>query len=200
MIGFTFDKDGLTMFGTRFRRAKERQLQVALSDIKREWHAEMLHQHHVLQHFWVPLSAKYARRKEREFRRAGIQNRPAKLGRFTLVPTTVNPGSNYSKVKDVKYLKTLQRSGKMLDRYLQGIAVSPSTYSVSIPYPEGAEGIRAMAHQGEINAPVGMPERRFVLKRGQGGYSGDAFLEIATKIMVRALTSDPKEGPYGGYQ
>jgi hypothetical protein len=137
LFSVKIDDESLKAFGRRFRRAKLKQVDIALGEIRREWQADFVRQQrqYASGGTWAPLSPAYRERKERE---RGDPRFP-----------------------EVRFVSLLKRGGAMLDGYINGITIDPTNYTVTIPFPTGSLGVRARAHQGVSGRPVNMPARPF---------------------------------------
>lgn len=157
------DDNSLLEFGRKFRRGKQNAVAKALDEIRRDWQQEFVTQQRNFHRSkrWPDLNPDYLDRKRYEY-------------------------SNRSRYPEVRYVTTLKRSGRMLARYISGIQVDTSNYSVSIPFPidpfgRDKQGIRALVHQGVVGQPKGVPVRPWDVNR---------FGSIADRIIRNALTRD----------
>lgn len=175
LVDFTLDDASLNAFTSRFGRNKKRHIKQALAEIKREWQAEFKRQDARMQKVWTPL-------------KTWVDGKTA-----TKNATGIDPRSYAARKRrayyrgkggksDVRYLRILKRTGRMLDGYIQGIEINDIDYTVSIPFPEEAE-LRARSHQGR---GVGLP--RGVLSTRP--YDLERFEFTASRALRRALTRD----------
>lgn len=161
LVDFTISDESLKEFGRRFRAGKEKNVKDSLANIKREWQAEFIRQQRRLQNVWTPLEKKYGERKTHEYYSA--------KGKLAHGNTS----------GQVRYNTILRRTGVMLAGYISGIQIDEGNYSVSIPFPEGAAGVRAKSHQGVIGLPPGVKNIR--------PWDTDKFVKEAEKQIREAL-------------
>lgn len=139
LITVEIDEDTLTAFGRRFRRAKVKQVDLALGNIKAQWQSEFIRQQRLFDRngTWEKLSVDYLKRKIREY-------------------------ENH----DISYLSLLKRTGIMLDGYVKGVAIDDIHSRVIANFPSDDRArVRAMAHQGITRRPKNMPARPFDLQK-----------------------------------
>jgi hypothetical protein len=158
LFRFEINQNWIRGFGDRFRRGKTNAVNKALDEIRRQWQLEFVRQRNRLSKSkWPPLAVDYLLRKLAE---RDSDNHP-----------------------DVKYTTTLKRSGRMMDKYMQGIQVDGNAHTVTIkiprdPYGRDQQGFRAFVHQGLVGRPKGVPIRAFEL---------DKFERIGFQVLRDAL-------------
>lgn len=174
LISFTISQESLDAFAKKFGDDKKAKVKTALGEIKREWQTEFVRQDKRMQSVWTPLkgyvtsktgqqqpkSRSYLARKTREY-----YSHKARAGSGP-----------------VRYLRILKRTGTMLDKYINGIHIDDVNVTVSIPFPSGAEGVRARSHQGITPLPFGvLSTRKYDLSR---------FKDVAEREIKRAMSVD----------
>jgi hypothetical protein len=155
MINVAVNEKSLNRLTKVFGDSITRNVEDANSEIGTAWAALLVNQqrrfHRSLR--WPPLDPTYLARKRRMYRKS-----------------------------DVRYLVTLKRTGRMMEGYLEGIQsnvrFSDGSLGVSMSFPPGDVGIRAMVHQDVVRRPKGVPARPFDL---------DEFTELAVKTMDAAI-------------
>jgi hypothetical protein len=171
-------------FAERFTSGKKKQMRLVLQEIKRAWQAEFVRQDISQQKNWVPLKTWVGSKKPRKNSKSGIdpQSYAARKKREYY--------SGKSTGGQVKFLRTLKRTGVMLDKYIKGIQVNDAGFRVTVRFPNDtkgnfykksdAVGTRARVHAGRKRLPVGVLSAR--------EYDLSAFKKIAKKEIERALT------------
>ncbi len=135
MVAVTFEITGnkILEFVKRFEDDTETAFREGLQDIRRDLLIELDNQQKSRgRGKWESLSAKYAKRKSREYQQ----------GKFP-------------------YNSLLKRTGEMVRGYVQSAEIDEGNLSVTLNYPEGKLGIIAASHQGDIGGPRNMPPRPF---------------------------------------
>lgn len=153
-ITLEFKRQDLDDWEAGFSRQFRNELKTAQSVIAREWIYELYRQssENVGDGWWEQLEPIYEARKDKKY--------PENAG------------------------NVLQASGDMLRAYTKGISflTTNALVGVSIPFPEGKDGLKAEVHEGERNTPRGMTPRPF---------NRQPFFDIAytefNDAMVRAI-------------
>jgi hypothetical protein len=187
MFKISVSNEDAQEFADKFQNQSKSRIRQGLALIRQEWQQEFRRQDARMQREWTPLKTWTASTK------------PSRI-RGNKVVVTGNDPKSYAERKKrayyrgkssggkVKYLRILKRTGVMLERYISGISINNSTMTVSIPFPRGKVGVRAMSHQGynsrgeAVGLPFGVLAHR--------PYDISRFEMVANRVLRREMYRD----------
>lgn len=181
MFSVTISKQDEDAFKEQFGKESKDRIRQGLALVRQEWQQEFVRQDERNQKTWTPLKTWVG---------GTLPVNPKRLvGGIDRRSYSARKRRDYYRGKtkggQVRYLRILKRTGVMLQRYISGISINNTSLTITIPFPSGDVGKRAMSHQGynSKGEPVGLPKGVLAHRP----FDTQRFLLTANRIIRREL-------------